>query len=402
MATKWKQRIVEAKLNWSLNISETDDALYRVPRSSNAAALEMAEDQWCRTQTFSYNPNSENDETQKAWTPGRFIEATLFLSCRANNSIELICHDPLHKNTSSFQIETNSEVIKMQVLALPGSLKEPLSAPDHAAAEVFGILLLLATTEGISAFSMVFRKELDATCFALEECYELSNCELQDINTPLRGRRVRAIQSKVVRPPILDEEIIRKKENQRTNWHLFLVVASSPTKKQSSFLQKTSSYNIDAFLFPLMDHSCPVFRSNKNVTADSYGVPALAHFQNLLRHVSCVKSLEFAGNNLLEKGSKSLLIVLLTGELKLVPLPSLEQFQDSLNSHKIKVQTVLLSGVCAHPSLADLGEAVLLKALHIADTGQCNIAVLCRPKLDEIGFKSPAPVCFFLTCGDYE
>ena len=331
------------------------------------------------------------------------MEATLFLSSTANkNAIELICHDPIDQQTSSYQIEANSEVLQMKILTLPSGVRKqsqshsPQDQPQNNV-EVFGILLLLGTLDGISAFSMVFTREENQTSFALDECLELSNSELQDINTPLHGRRVRELQCKIVLGQVPSNATISSSKQQSktttTKPFLLLAVASSPEKK-SAFTQKSvssSSHNVDAFLFTLVDHYCPVFRYNRITKPDSIGVPSLAHFQNLMKDITPVKRLEFGGNDLLGKKSHVFLITLLAGELKLVPVPTLMAFQESLNSHTIKVQTTLLSGVCAHPSVANLGEAVLLETFQVPNTSSCNIAVLCRPKIDEIGFKSTSP-----------
>ena len=82
--------------------------------------------------------------------------------------------------------------------------------------------------------------------------------------------------------------------------------------------------------------------------------------------------------------------VLLAGELKLIPIPlsMLFRTRELANRHTLQVQTILLAGLCAHPSISGLGEPVIMQSSDKNDnSATCDLAILCRPKLNEIGYK---------------
>jgi hypothetical protein len=85
-----------------------------------------------------------------------------------------------------------------------------------------------------------------------------------------------------------------------------------------------------------------------------------------------------------DKGSCLVVSVLLDGELKLIPM----RHPTKLN---LQVQTILLAGLGAHPSISSLGEAIMVKSIETASAKTSsttyNLVILCRPKDSEIAFK---------------
>jgi hypothetical protein len=81
--------------------------------------------------------------------------------------------------------------------------------------------------------------------------------------------------------------------------------------------------------------------------------------------------------------------VLLNGELKVIPM------RNETKHNTMQVQTILLAGLGAHPSISGLGEAVMVESIETASASTTattyNLGILCRPKNSEIVFKPTTP-----------
>ena len=429
------------KLKWSLNVGGDDDVLYRLPRFSNTSSL--IEDHWCQVPYYFGGTTKDSFEQQQhqtqSWLPKGSVEVAIFQPSSSNKQLELTIHDPHTEQSSSYQLDVNDEVLKMQVMDLvPGQRPMPNKSgstiDDNQPAvwsslEAFGVLLVLTTMEGICIFSLVFTRSSGSNAipnFVLSECLELSDINTASQSNPglLKSRRVRQTQSKVVLTTSHDPE-----DNDclhDTRFAALVVLTSSTPEKSNLSRASASKLNVDAFTFPLKDHHCPVFQystvgepstrasrhqtslnlvKGKNVFIAIVVILTATRSCSRIISVTCcclrcsvspdvskVKSIGFLGNSNCQRSKNSLVVtVLLAGELKLIPIPlsMLFRTRGSVERHTLlQVQTILLAGLCAHPSISGLGEPVIMQSSdQNDDNATFDLAIMCRPKLNEIGYK---------------
>ena len=268
------------QLQWSLDVGGKDEhVMHSLPRSSTAR-LSLAEDQWHKVPIWSLTMKEQQQQPS-------FVEVAIFLSSSSNKQIEMTVHDPDHEKSTSYQLDIHDEVLKMELVALPPGTttpstktkkdvprtKQQVNGRGHDV-EAFGVLLVLATLEGISIFSFVFTRSNTPTTisnFVLAECNELSNCDHvtnKNNNALLHDRRVRDLKSRVfmIEKSVSCEPPKNTTTTSSTQEQPFLVVAVSslPRRLQSPAArnqqQLLSSHNVDAFVYPVRDHRCPIFR----------------------------------------------------------------------------------------------------------------------------------------------
>jgi hypothetical protein len=179
------------------------------------------------------------------------VEVAIFVPSSSNNRIELIIHDPKRERSTSYQLEINEVVSTMQLVPLPPgsgrSFADDNAIPPNEI-EVFGVLLVLTTLDMISVFSLVFTTRDDN--FTMAECLELSDTKTSGDTQLLKDRRVQEMKSNVVFMPRIMTKCGLCKDAA------LLVVTSSQLFDKAT----RSSYAVDAFVFPLKDHVCPVFQ----------------------------------------------------------------------------------------------------------------------------------------------
>ncbi|CAB9508811.1 expressed unknown protein [Seminavis robusta] len=385
---------VDCRLRWSLDVGGNDNVQFQIPRLSSSS-LSLIDDQWCRVPTFGY-PTSSGGQ----WQPKALVDVAIFLpsSSDNNNQIELTIHDSKRVKSTSYQLEINDKVSKMQLLPLPpGNLQDNklTTSTSKSKLEAFGILLVLTTADNISVFSLVFVKGDDNFC--LSECLELSE-ETNDVasSNALMGRRVRELKCRVV--SIANAWGDNDADNTQET-ALIVVTSSIPSSETGSMSKPPLLHNVDAFVFSFKDHLCPMFGCYKNNDSankkeTTRNLSSISSW-NLLKGASYVKNICFLGDALRERGETLVVSVLLAGELKLIPMRQAERRKSCSNN--IHMQTILLAGVCAHPSISEsVGEALMVQC-----DGRC-LAILCRPKdVSESDFFSskayPAETPRFLT-----
>jgi hypothetical protein len=245
---------MDPKLQWSWNVGGNDDVQFQIPRSSRAA-LSLIDDQWCSVPSY-YNTG------RGAWEQRSTVQVAIFVPSSSNNRIQLILHDPQREQRStSYQIEINDAVSRMQFVPLPPGSTQPFaenSVPHHSnEMEAFGVLLVLATSDIISVFSLVFTSTKRDDNFTMSECVEVSSDTKNTaaFSQRLKDRRVQEMKSQLVFIP-------RKMTNDGLCKDAALLVVTSSLKVQANFDAKVSSpHAVDAFVFPLKNHDvCPVFQ----------------------------------------------------------------------------------------------------------------------------------------------
>lgn len=370
-------------MQWSLNVGGNDDVLYRLPRSSQALVLE---NHWIKVSYYGSNTSIGSQR------PIGNVEVAIFQPAASSQQIELTIHDPRRKKSSSYQLDIAHNIVKMQVLPLPPTnTKRALTKhmnQTQQRQQVFGTLLVVATVKGIFVFSLLFTRQHCNSNFVLSEFLDLSEPETMDRVSLLEDRQIREINSQVV---LLSDN---------DNCASLVVVASSlpfhfnrippSNRNQGSSSIQT---NVDALIFSLQNHIHPIFHYCKQDT-----VLGKSRSLNLLKGVNRVKTVGFLGtSSKITKLSHTMAVtVLFAGELKLIPVPLNLIFCQSPTAsvvHTIQVQTILLAGICAHPSISGLGETVMMQqktttANTNTTTNTCDLAILFRPKLKEIGAQS--------------
>jgi hypothetical protein len=243
------------KLQWSLNVGGSDNVTYQLPTSSHAA-LSLMRDQCCRVPWYYYQ---EDRRAQRG-----FVEVAIFLASDSNNRIELTVHDPKESRSTCYQLEINEDVTKMELIPLPPRPQDKSKKANTTSTDshrTFGVVLILATSEGISIFSLVFTAADATQNFEMSECLELSDLDRTTGNYEYalgRDRTVRAMKSKIL---FQDQ---KSNQPQQFTFPTLVVVASSlPTNKQGIKYQP-SAYNVDAMFYSLRDHKCSVFKYSAN------------------------------------------------------------------------------------------------------------------------------------------